>query len=523
MKRLVVRIDGMKGERPRFAGDNQGSSLYSMIVLVFCTMAFNIQGCANQATDSFVTDSLRRASQLEQQGQHFRAAESYLAVLRSQTNNRQARIGLTNNIEQAITEKLSSATALEAELRLQEAIAELDAARRLLERSAAFNVEDGQADVVESRRSQLVQRRVKELLVAAQRAREDSLWSAALANLQAVETLSPGYGETREQMREVWVEWADANEREGRLRAAAERLEEAARIPGARSGANSTRAAAIRSALGMSDLHNGACRAAVAEFRAAELLVPGSTEPGAVQQAVACARTCVRLSITAESGSGLGDIPRGLLSVEVARQITSGASEFLFLQGAQEATQPNCGARQVPGVGGQPTTVGPYSISVRITALSLIRQPARSTTRQTRSMHGVHAETVVSYQEYVEAILGSLSGWVTTTDHGSSGASVPRPVRITDQAQSRWQGNIVSSSTSQFGPTGRAGSLSTGVSLGSSSRGRVAADDAREQARAHLTEKLVQRFASEAALQVLSVVDGEPAVPDPTELPDREE
>ena len=86
------------------------------------------------------------------------------------------------------------ATGMEAELRLDEAVAEMDAARRLLQRSASFDVESGQASLVESRRSQLVDRRVQALLVEAARAREGGLWSAALANLQRVETLSPGYG-----------------------------------------------------------------------------------------------------------------------------------------------------------------------------------------------------------------------------------------------------------------------------------------------------------------------------------------
>ena len=495
---------------------------HMMTILVIFILALGSGGCASQSGSDFVSDAFRRGAQLEQQGQYFRAAEAYLVILGSQPRNQKARVDLSRIIDQAITEKLSSATALETELRLDEAVAEMDAARRLLQRSASFDVESGQASLVESRRSQLVDRRVQALLEEAARAREGGLWSAALANLQRVETLSPGYGQTRERMREVWVDWADANESEGRLRAAAMRLEEATRVPGERSSAISARAAAIRSALGMSDLRNGACRAAVAELRAAEQLVPGSTEPGALQQAVACARTCVQLSITADPGSGFGDSPRGLLSVEVGRQITSSASEFLFLQEVGAATRPNCDARLVPGVDGQPITVGPYSISVRITAISIIRQPARSTTRQTRSMHGVHAETVVNYQEYTEAISGSLSGWVTVTDQRSSGASVPRPVRVTDQAQSRWQGNIVSSSTSQFGPAGRPGSVSTGVVIGGSRQGQGPADDARNQARAQLSERLVHSFATEAALQVLSVVDGEPAVPDPVGLSDGE-
>jgi len=495
---------------------------HMMTILVLFILALGSGGCASQSGTDFVSDAFKRGAQLEQQGQYFRAAEAYLSVLRSQPGNRKARADLARIIDQAATEKLNLATGMESELRLDEAIAEMDAARRLLQRSASFDVESGQASLVESRRLQLVDRRVQALLMAAERARGDGLWSAALANLQAVETLSPGYGETREKMREVWVGWADANESEGRLRAAAMRLEEAIKVPGERSSAISARAAAIRSALGMSDLRNGACRAAVTELRAAEKLVPGSTEPGALQQAVACARTCVQLSIAADPGSGLGDNLLGLLSVEVGRQITSSASEFLFLQDVGVGTRPSCDARLVPGVDGQPMTVGPYSISVRITAISIIRQPARSTTRQTRSMHGVHAETVVSYQEYTEAISGSLSGWVTVIDHRSRGASVPRPVRVTDQAQSRWQGNVVSSSTSQFGPTGRSGSVSTGVVIGGSRQGRAPADEARNQARAQLSERLVQRFATEAALQVLSVVDGEPAVPDPTELPDGE-
>ena len=492
---------------------------HMMTILVLFILALGSGGCASQSGSGIVGDAFKRGAQLEQQGQYFQAAEAYLSVLRSQPGNRKARADLTRIIDPAITEKLSSATALEAELRLDEAVAEMDAAKRLLQRSASFDVESGQASLVESRRSQLVDRRVQALLEEAARAREGGLWSAALANLQRVETLSPGYGQTRERMREVWVDWADANESEGRLRAAAMRLEEATRVPGERSSDISARAAAIRSALGMSDLRNGACRAAVAELRAAEQLVPGSAEPGALQQAVACARTCVQLSITADPGSGLGDNPRGLLSVEVGRQITSSASEFLFLQDVGAGTLPSCDARLVPGVDGQPMTVGPYSISVRITAISMIRQPATSTTRQTRSLHGVHAETVVNYQEYTESILGNLSGWVTVIDHRSRDASVPRPVRVTDRAQSRWQGNIVSSSTSQFGPAGRPGSVSTGVVIGGSRQGRVPADEARNQARAQLSERLVQRFATEAALQVLSVVDGEPAVPDPTELP----
>lgn len=166
-------------------------------------------------------------------------------------------------------------------------------------------------------------------------------------------------------------------------------------------------------------------------------------------------------------------------------------------------------------------SVGPYSTSVRITALSVIRQPASSSTRQARSHHGAQVETVVTYQQDVEVLSGTLSGWVTVTDQRSRGASIQLPVRVTDEALSRWQGNAVSSSVTRTGPTGGS-SASTGVMIGSTGGGRAEADEARRQARAHLNERLVHSFAAESARLMLSVVDAEPAVPDPTVMPDAE-
>ena len=96
-------------------------------------------------------------------------------------------------------------------------------------------------------------------------------------------------------------------------------------------------------------------------------------------------------------------------------------------------------------------SVGPCSTSVRITALNVIRQPASSSTRQARSHHGAQVETVVTYQQYVEVLSGTLSGWVTVTDQRSRGASIQLPVRVTDEALSRWQGNAVSSSATRTG------------------------------------------------------------------------
>ena len=492
------------------------NSMSRITIFVFFILVFSIGACSNQ-----VGNISRRGTQLEDQEQYFLAAETYLMVLRLDPRNRKARADLTRIIDQAIAEKLFSATELEADLRLDEAIAEIDTARRLLAQSASFNIKGELTSVVESRRLQLVNRRVQILLMEAKRAREEELWSAALAHLQHVETLSPGFGEAKEKMREVWVAWADTNVREGRLRAAAERLEEAARIPGERSGVASARAAAIRSELGLSELRHGACRAAVADLRAAEGLAPGSIDPDALEQAIACAGTCVHLNVTVDPASGLGENQHGLLSTEVRRQVASGVSEFLLLWDLGTRQPRGCDRRLVPGIDGQPMSVGPYSVSVQTTAFSIIREPA-SSTRQARSQHSFHGESIVTYQEYVEVLSGTMSGWVTVNDLQSGSASLPLPLKVTGETRSRWQGNVAWSSTNRGSQwsNNRASQGSTSVIIGGSGLARVRADDARRQARADLTTRLVQRFATEAARLLLSVVDAEPGVPDPTELPD---
>lgn len=481
-------------------------------------LVLGIGGCASQGSQGFAADTLRRASQLEQQGQKFRAAEAYLTVLQSQPRDRAARSGLLRVIDQAVNEKLASATALDGELRLDAAIAEIEGARWLLRRSAALGVESGQTAVVESRRSQLINRRVQELVEEAGRMRREGLWSAALANLNEVESLSPGHAEAGAKLHGLWVQWAESNMREGRLRAAAERFEAAAGIPGDRSGVSAAKAAAIRSAIGLSALRQGACRAALIELRAAERLAPGSTDPVALDQAVTCARTCVQLRIDADEESGVSENGRRLLSSEARRQVMSGASEFIVVGDTGADVPQGCDRRQVPGADSQPLSAGSYSALVRVSAISMIRQPASSSTRQTRTWHSPQLESVVAFQEYTEVLSGTISGWVAVEDQSGS-ARGRLPIRISDQTVSRWQGGPISTATNRVGVTGQTTAVSTGVTVSAAGRGRSQADLARQQANEQLTERLIQRFAAEAAEKLLAAIDAEPLVPDPTKLP----
>jgi hypothetical protein len=338
---------------------------------------------------------------------------------------------------------------------------------------------------------------------------------AAIAHLDRIESLSPGFEDTRDRLYELWVSWGDMNFREGRLRAAVERYERAAQVPASRSDVAAVRAAAIRAGLGTAVLTKGACRAAVADLRKAERLAPGSVETEVTSRAASCASTCVQITFTSDPDAGLTDDQQDGLAAEVRRQIGAGASEFLRLRASAADDMSGCGRRTMPGVSGEPMDVGPYSSVVRVTSLIVIRQPASSATRQTRVEQQGVADTLVTFEEYEESLSGTISGWVTVKDRRAGSTPVPLPVRINDQATVRWQRNPLSTITREDTLTGR---RDTAVRVDLSGRGKAQAESERREARRSLVESLIQKFAKETARLLLSTLDVEPAVADPREL-----
>lgn len=93
--------------------------------------------------------------------------------------------------------------------------------------------------------------------------------------------------------------------------------------------------------------------------------------------------------------------------------------------------------------------------------------------------------------------------------------SLPLPVRARAQATGLWQSSPVSTVTRENAYTGQ---RDTVVMVGVAGRGKAQADHARERARVDLLQKLIQAFATEATQRLLSIVDVEPAVADPSEL-----
>jgi len=169
----------------------------------------------------------------------------------------------------------------------------------------------------------------------------------------------------------------------------------------------------------------------------------------------------------------------------------------------------------MPGLDGEPMKVGPYSSVVRVTSIRIVRQPASSVTRRTRDNQGFGIETLTTHEEYRDTLTGTISGWLTVTDERTKVLSLPLPVRARGEATARWQGNSVSSLTRENVFTGQS---STAVVIGMTSSGKAQAEEERLLARNELTGTLIRNFAEQAAKLLLSTLDVEPAVSDPTEI-----
>ncbi len=480
-------------------------------------IALSLLVCCAEAGADMAKGDYKDGARYEKAGQFFQAAEAYARTLRLTPGDQKARAALARVGNRAMAEKLSTAEALASELRLDEAIVAVDVARRLRDQITALKIELDQPGTIDAIREQLVARRANALLAEADRAQKDGLWSAAIAHLRQVETLVPDFEDTRKRLHDVWVSWGEGNLGDGRLRAAAERFEQAARVPGPGSAAASSRAAAIRAGLGISALDRGACRGALADLRAAERLAPGSVQQDVLQRASMCARTCVQLDVAAEPDSGFGETQLDELRTDVRGQVGSRASEFLVVQKSNPGRAPSCDQHTVPGAGGQPLKVGPYVSVVRVTAMRIIRQPASSVTRQGQSRNDGMSATYFTYEEYREVLTGSLSGWVNVADQGSGSIRIALPVQVTGDAVVKWRRAPFSSATYQDHFTGRQAPV---IMIDATDRGTTQLNAERGRARADLSETLIAEFATEATRLLLATIDIEPAVPDPATLPE---
>jgi len=490
-------------------------NVHRLVIALLISCAAHL-GWANILVD----DALRSANRSEQAGDAFTAAETYLTVLRLAPGNQKATKGLGRVAEAAISAKTAVARELEGEMRFVDAVAELGKAADLQKRIRAAGITTAKTDEVAAALDQLVDRWVANLVVEANAAERDGLWSAAVANLRQIELLRPGRDDVRTRLRAVWNAWGERDLEEGRLRSAAQRFKEAGLVPGGDGGSEFNRAADILARLGGSALDKGACRSAVADLREAARLAPDAVEAGALRRAESCALTCVSIAAVAAPEAGLEASRAEQLKSDISGRVASGGSEFLRLLDRSSAGRTACEEVATPGADG--VAVGEarrFRVAVAAKSQAMLRSPATSVSREFRTKHIVEeetvAETVVAIRVYEEVFKGTMSGSVTITDLRSGRTSPEIPILVSGEATAQWVKNPTAElSMVQMGKGQGTGGAASDPRLRSLSR----IDDQREDARARLSVVLAESFAAEVARVVLSTIDGEIGVPDPTEV-----
>ncbi len=142
-------------------------------IRVMANVALSLLVFCNQTGASSVKDDFKSGAHHEANGQLFRAAKAYLRVLRLTPADEKARTALARVGERAIAGQLAVAAVLETEMKFDEAISAVDAARRLRDQMVSLKIQPDQQGSIDARREQLVIRRVEALLTEADRARAD--------------------------------------------------------------------------------------------------------------------------------------------------------------------------------------------------------------------------------------------------------------------------------------------------------------------------------------------------------------
>ncbi len=486
-----------------------------LVVTALLVFAAAHPGWANVIVD----DALKSAARFEQAGEVFNAAEAYARVLRLEPGNQKAKKGLGRVADEAMSAKIAAARELEGSLRFADAAAELSRAVDLGDRLRTAGVATrGTADAAAALDG-LVDRWVANLYNEAVEAQADEVLSAAVANLRQIESLRPGHEDVRTRLIEVWTAWGNRDLREGRLRAAAERFEEASRVPGHSGDWASRQAAAILSRLGSFALEKGACRNAVADLRAAASLAPDVVDADELRAAESCAVTCVSITAVAAPEIGLDASQVERIKADIRGQLVSEGSDFLRVLDRGGAARGACDDATGGADGAAVGAARRFRAAVAAESQAMIRSPATSVSREFRAKHVVDEETVaatvVVIPVYEEVFAGTMTGSVTITDQRTGRSGPATPVVVRSEATAQWVKSPTSSvSMEQVRPGQAPGNRPADPRLQRLSR----IEDQRGEARTRLAASLAQVFADEVARVILSTVDAEPSVTDPSEI-----
>jgi tetratricopeptide (TPR) repeat protein len=487
-----------------------------MIVRVVTALVVFVAACPVWA-NVIIDDALKSAARLEQAGEYFNSAEAYARVLRLEPGNQKAKKGLGRVADHAVSAKIAAARELEGALRFADAAAELTKAVDLRDRIRAAGIATGGAVDGAAALDGLIDRWVKNLYDEAVEAQDEELFSAAVANLRQIESLRPGHEDVRARLLEVWTAWGERDLREGRLRAAAERFEEASLVPGHSGVRESRRAATILSRLGSFALEKGACRSAVADLRAAALLELDVVDGNELRAAESCAVTCVTITAVAEPEIGLDASQVDRMKADIRGQLANGGSEFLRVLDRGGAGRGACDDAVADGAAAG--AARRFRVAVAAKSQAMIRSPATSVSREFRTNHVVEeetvAKTVVVIRVYEEVFAGTMTGSITITDQRTGRSSPAIPVVVRSEATAQWVKSPTSSiAMEQVRPGQGPGNPPADPRLQRLSR----IEDQRRDARTRLGAALTQQFAEEVARVVVAAVDAEISVTDPSEI-----
>ena len=461
-------------------------------------------------------EEMQEGRELEKAGWLFRAAQAYTRALDADPQFKNARKALIRIADEAIAKKLGDVKRLEELLETKNALAELQKIGPLQALLAKHGIEVEHPVDVKAHEDGVTLRAARRIYESAESARGEGRWGAAIAQFQEIESLRPGYLDTRDKLGETYMTWGLEELEKRRYRAAAERFSEGAAVPCGNQAALGRKAADILVALARYAMEGGACRRALLDYKAAVRLVPGSVSPEELQTADCCARIDLSVSLFTGPQVSLDPFAPGDLSKALREQMDRRVSEYVRLRGVGAGTNAAGGRPPSPACPKEKSrSRGPYRAEVEVTSLTALRMAPTASSDRIRTIDRFGSETVVSYKEYNEPFSGVISGWVRLVDVGKDAAVLVAPIRANATETGQWMGNSVTVVTRED-PWTRERMGGVVVDPGMLKRTRV--DEQRRAARKRVVENLIRKFTEEASRMMLEVVDTELPLPEPETL-----
>ena len=460
-------------------------------------------------------EEMQEGRQHEKAGRLFRAAQLYARALHADPQFTNARNALSRIADEAIAKKLGDVKRLEELLETKNALAELQKIGSLQSALAKHGIEIEEPLDVKAYEDGITLRAAQRIYESALIAKGEGRWGAAIAQFQEIESLRPGYLDTRDKLLETYMAWGLEDLEQRRYRAAAERFAEGAGVPGGQA-ALGRRAAEILVALGRNVMERGACRRALLDYKAAARLVPGSVPAEELQKAECCAMTDLSVSVVTGAQVSLDPFTLGDLSKALREEMDGRVSEYVRMRGPGGSPNIAAGNSLSPPCPKEESgSRGPYRASVEVAALTTLRMAPTASSERIRTTGQFGSETVVSYKGYSEPFNGVISGWVKVVDAGKDAMVLAAPIRATATETGQWMGNAVTV-VNREDPWTRERTGGVVVDPGMLKRTRV--DEQRRAARKRLVENLIRKFVDEASRMMLDVVDTELPLPEPEAL-----